>query len=249
MDISVQLYSVRQHLADDPSATLARLAEMGFTQVEPFGLMDHADMLREQLPAHGLTAPSSHASLVEHENPASVFATAASLGVRTVIDPYVDREKWDSEGDIKATADRLNELAGIAGENGVRVGYHNHDFETRPIFDGRCGLDILADHLDPRVVLELDTFWSAVGGTDPAELLGRLGQRVQLLHLKDGPFAGSTAEQQPLGKGDMDVPSVLAAADWIETGVIEFDDYTGDILEAIAQSYAQLGEYQQGARA
>ena len=62
MDISVQLYSVRQHLADDPSATLARLAEMGFTQVEPFGLMDHADMLRDQLPINGLTAPSSHAS-------------------------------------------------------------------------------------------------------------------------------------------------------------------------------------------
>ena len=34
-----------------------------------------------------------------------------------------------------------------------------------------------ADHLDPRVVLELDTFWCAVGGTDPAELLGRLGSR------------------------------------------------------------------------
>ncbi|MBE9404891.1 sugar phosphate isomerase/epimerase [Brachybacterium sp. Marseille-Q2903] len=246
MDISVQLYSIRQHLTDDPTAALARLAEIGFTQVEPFALMDHVEMLREQLPMHGLTAPSTHASLVTSEDPARVFEAAASLGVRTVIDPYVDREKWNQVPDIKATADRLNELAGIAAEHGVNVGYHNHDFEARPIFEGRCGLEVLADHLDPRVVLELDTFWCAVGGTDPAELLGRLGQRVQLLHLKDGPFEGSTADQQPLGQGDMDVPSVLAAADWIQTGVIEFDDYSGDVLEAIARSYAQLGEFQRG---
>lgn len=244
MDTSVQLYSVREQLAADPAAALARLAQIGFTQVEPFGLMDNATMLREQLSAHGLTAPSTHASLVEHEDPASVFATAAGLGVRTVIDPYVDRALWDEESDIHRTADRLNELAGIAAQHDVRVGYHNHDFEARPVFEGRCGLEVLADHLDPRVVLELDTFWCAVGGTDPAQLLGTLGQRVQLLHLKDGPFQGTTAEQQPLGQGDMDVPAVLAAADWIETGVIEFDDYTGDIFEAIAESYAQLGRIQ-----
>ena len=36
---SVQLYSVRDQFAADPKATLDRLAGIGFTQVEPYGLV------------------------------------------------------------------------------------------------------------------------------------------------------------------------------------------------------------------
>ena len=243
MQISVQLYSVREAFAADPASTLRRLAEIGFTTVEPYGLMDHAETLRTLLPQHGLTAPSAHVSLLGAEDPAAIFATAAALGVQSVIDPHWDREHWAREDDIKATAERLGELAGIAAANGVRVGYHNHDFEARPVFDGRCGLDILADHLDPRVVLELDTFWSAVGGTDPAALLSHLGQRIQLVHLKDGPLQGDVRDQLSLGEGEMDVPSILAAAPWLELGVIEFDGHDGDIFEAVDRSYTVLNQY------
>ena len=249
MQISVQLYSVREAFAADPASTLQRLAEIGFTAVEPYALMDHAETLRELLPQYGLTAPSAHVSLLGAEDPAEVFATAAALGVRTVIDPHRDRAHWTREDDIRATAERLGELAGIASDNGVRVGYHNHDFEARPVFEGRCGLEILVDHLDPRVVLELDTFWSAVGGTDPAALLDRLGQRIQLAHLKDGPLQGEVRDQLSLGDGEMDVPSILAAAPWLELGVIEFDGYDGDIFEAVTRSYRVLTQHLREAQA
>ncbi|WP_193104495.1 sugar phosphate isomerase/epimerase [Brachybacterium sp. FME24] len=245
MQISVQLYSVREAFSADPDATLRRLSEIGFTTVEPFGLMENAETLRELLPRYGLAATSTHASLLTAEDPSRIFATAAGLGVRTVIDPHWDRAHWTREDDIKATAERLNALAPIATENGVRVGYHNHDFEARPLFEGRCGLEVLADHLDPRVVLELDTFWSAVGGTDPSALLGALGQRVQLAHLKDGPLQGDVKDQLPLGQGEMDVPAILAAAPWLETGVLEFDGYSGDIFEAVSRSLTQLNQYLQ----
>lgn len=240
MQISVQLYSVRESFAADPAETLRRLAELGLHHVEPFGLIEHSETLRPLLAEFGLSAPSSHVSLLDAEDPVRVFAVAAGLGVRTVIQPYWDRELWTSEDDIKATAEQLNALAPLASAAGIRVGYHNHDAEARPIFDGRCGLDVLVDHLDPRVALELDTFWAAVGGTDPAQLLERLGQRVQLVHLKDGPLQGTTAQQQPLGQGDMDVASILAAAPWLETGVLEFDDYQGDIFDAIGRSLDHL---------
>ncbi|MFC7374450.1 sugar phosphate isomerase/epimerase family protein [Brachybacterium sp. GCM10030267] len=249
MQISVQLYSVREAFAADPAATLQRLSGIGFTHVEPFGLMEHAETLGPLLAEHGLDAPSAHVSLLGAEDPARVLATAAGLGVRTVIDPHWGREHWTREDDIKATAERLNALAPVAAENGVRVGYHNHDHEARPVFEGRCGLEVLADHLDPRVVLELDTFWAAVGGTDPAELLGRLGQRVQLAHLKDGHLQGDVKDQLPLGEGEMDVPAILAAAPWLETGVIEFDDHSGDIFEAVSRSFAQLTSHLQGTQA
>lgn len=240
MQISVQLYSVRDAFAEDPSATLARLASLGFTAVEPYGLLEHAETLRPLLAEHSLTAPSCHASLLGAEEPEQVLRTAASLGIRTVIDPYWDRERWESVEDITATADRLGELATLAAEHGVRVGYHNHDAEARPLVDGRCGLDVLADHLDPRVVLELDTFWCAVGGTDPAALLARLGERVQLAHLKDGPLTGDVRSQQSLGEGEMDVPAILAAAPWLELGVIEFDGHDGDLFAAIERSRTAL---------
>src|SRR5699024_5819014 len=112
--------------------------------------------LRPLLAEFGLDAPSSHVSLLDAEDPGRVFAVAAGLVVGTVIQPYWDRRAWDREEDIRATAERLNALAPLASEAGLRVGYHNHEFEARPIFDGRCGLEVLVGRLDPRVVLELD---------------------------------------------------------------------------------------------
>src|SRR5699024_4812619 len=143
VQISVQLYSVRESFAADPAATLRRLAELGLRAVEPFGLTEHAETLRHLQAGRGLDAPSSHVSLVDAEDPVRVFGVAAGLGGGTVIQPYWDRQAWAREEDIRATAERLNALAPLASEAGLRVGYHNHEFEARPIFDGRCGLEVL----------------------------------------------------------------------------------------------------------
>ena len=62
--LSVQLYTLRSALADDFDATLARLAGIGFTQVEPFGLTNFAEQLRSGLAAHGLSAPTTHQALL-----------------------------------------------------------------------------------------------------------------------------------------------------------------------------------------
>ncbi|EWS82764.1 sugar phosphate isomerase/epimerase family protein [Brachybacterium phenoliresistens] len=244
MLISVQLYSVREALAADPIATLSSLRDMGFESVEPFGILDWADTLRTALPELGLSAPSTHAGVLAEADPARLFGVAANLGVRTVIEPHRDRSHWTSVDDIRRTADLLNGLAGTAAEEGVRLGYHNHEFELETDFEGRTGLEVLSEDLDPRVVLEVDTFWAAVGGQDPAQLLRRLGQQVQLAHLKDGPLNRETSQQKPIGQGEMDVPAILEAAPWLEIGVIEFDDYAGDVLEGIRQSREALGRLQ-----
>ncbi|MFC0674774.1 sugar phosphate isomerase/epimerase family protein [Brachybacterium hainanense] len=244
MRTSVQLYSVREALAADPRATLTALREQGFEHVEPFGLLDWAERLRPLLPELGLTAPSTHASVIDAEDPARLFGVAAELGVGTVIDPYRDREQWTSVEGVERTADLLNSLADAAQSAGVRIGYHNHEFEVQTDLEGRTGLEVLAAALDPRIVLEVDTFWVAVGGQDPARLLRALGQRVQLAHLKDGPLNRETALQTPIGQGEMDVPAILEAAPWLEYGVIEFDDYTGDVLDGIRQSREALGRLQ-----
>ena len=134
----------------------------------------------------------------------------------------------------------LNAAAKKGADHGIRVGYHNHAWELESSIDGRTGLEYLAGLLDPDLVLEVDTYWAAVGGQDPVDLLGRLGDRVKFIHIKDGPINRDNKAQQPAGQGRMAVWDVIGAARSLEVGVVEFDDYSGDIFKGIAQSLAYL---------
>ncbi|PPF10800.1 sugar phosphate isomerase/epimerase [Rathayibacter sp. AY1F6] len=238
-DLSVQLYSVREPLAADLPATLDRLAAIGFTTVELFGFVDLADAYRAALPASGLRAPSAHARLLGPQGDATVdeiLDTAASLGVETVIDPFVDPTRWTTADDVARIADDLNALVDSAAARGLVLGYHNHAFEFENRVDGRSAFEHLAGLLDPRMVLELDTYWAAVGGDDPVEVLGRLGDQVRFLHVKDGPISADTQEQLPAGEGAMDVPAILVAAPQA-LPVLEFDAYAGDIFEGLESAH------------
>lgn len=238
-EISVQLYSVREAIAEDLPGAIARVAELGFTNVEPWGFVDKVDQFREALTGNNLSAPSAHAGLVAAEEVQPIFAAAATLGVRTLIDPMVPAERWATREDVQATADRLAELAGQAADHGLTIGYHNHWWELAQKVDGRPALEVFAEVLDERVVLEVDTYWAAVGGVPAPELLARLGERVKFLHVKDGPITEDPKAQLPAGTGAMDVPAVLAAAPEA-LRVVEFDAYAGDIFEGLAASLAYL---------
>ncbi|MFJ6675503.1 sugar phosphate isomerase/epimerase family protein [Actinosynnema sp. NPDC091369] len=237
---SVQLYSVRDAFAADPADTLRRLAGIGFTAVEPYGVVENADVLRTALAEHGLAAPTAHAQLIGADQDA-VFAVAAECGIEVVIDPYVGEERWRDPADIAATAAALNAAAEVAARHGVRVGYHNHWWELASRIDGRSAFEVLADRLDPGVVLEVDTYWATVGGEDAPALLRRLGGRVHAIHVKDGGLARDGSGQVPAGEGRVPVAEVLAAApDALR--VVEFDAYDGDVFTGLARSYAFLAE-------
>lgn len=229
--LSVQLYSVRDAFAADPAGTLGRLAGIGFTTVELFGFVDRAAEFAEWLPAAGLTASSAHASLVG-QDVVPVFEAAKKVGITKIIDPYIPAERWQSSDDVVAIATELNRVAAIAADIGISVGYHNHAWELSTKVDGTTALEALADNLDLAVFLEVDTYWAFVGGVDPVALLGRLGDRVQFIHVKDGEPTGDTLQQQPAGSGQVPVLDVLAAAPQA-IRVVEFDDYAGDIFEGL----------------
>lgn len=241
MQHSVQLYSVRDQLARDPEGTLRRLREIGFEAVEPFDLAGRGVDLAETLRDLGLAAPSAHAFLLETAEADQAFAAAQHLGTTTLIQPITPPEQWRDEAGIRAIADQLNAAAETARGHGLAIGYHNHGHEAEPIFDGRTGLHVLADHLSDDVVLEVDVFWAAVGGADVPALLTDLGDRVQLLHLKDGVTAPD-GDQLPLGRGNVPLPAILEAATAARLGVVEFDEYAGDLFDGIAASYSWLQE-------
>jgi sugar phosphate isomerase/epimerase len=236
--LSVQLYSIRDALAADLPGALARLASLGVTQVEPFDIVSDPDGLRDALAATGLSAPSVHARVGAGVELDRVFEAAAALGTQTVVHPYSAPEQWSSESGVDAVADELVRAAEAAEAYGLRVGYHNHHWELANRLDGRAALERLAERLPPAVVLELDTYWAAVGGEDVVALLGRLGERVRLVHLKDGPIDKDNAAQLPLGAGAMPVAEIVAAATAAELAVLEFDDYRGDLFEGLAASLA-----------
>lgn len=239
---SVQLYSVRDHMSDR-HRTLKRLADIGFTAVEPFDPTTDPAGFRALADDLGLTVSGAHAMAILNEpDPAPVFEAIAAIGTDLAILPAgIPHESFTTHDGLKHAADQLNAFAAKAAEAGMRFGYHNHWWEFEPVLDGRHALEVLADLVDPRVVFEIDTYWATVGGADTAAVLERLGDRVVALHVKDGP----TVKGEPnvaVGSGAMPVPAVLAAAPQDAWRVIEFDDCATDIFDALAASLAHVNE-------
>ena len=199
-------------------------------------MIDFAEQLTAALAENGLSAPTSHQTLVDVELN-HVLDVAAALGVGTVIHPFTPPADWTTRSDVQRVAEVLNSAAEKAAGYGIRIGYHNHDWELRLELDGQTSLELLVGLVDPAVVLEVDTYWAAVGGQDVPALLGRLGDRVVALHLKDGPLTGVTADQLPLGSGELPAEEILAATTALEVPVLEFDQYAGDIFDGIATGY------------
>ncbi len=237
--ISVQLYTVRDALAADFDGTLGKIADIGYTQVEPFAFTKSVDELEAGLAKYGLSAPTTHVGLLSGDQE-EIFAAAKRLGISTVIEPAIREPHWQNEEDIADTARQLNEAAERAAEHGLRVGYHNHWWEIEREFDGgRRGLQVLAEHLSPEVVLEVDTYWAVVGGADVPALLNALGDRVVALHIKDGDGTRDTKKQVPLGSGSIPIWDFVAARpDALQ--VVELDDSEVDMVDAVAQSFAYI---------
>jgi sugar phosphate isomerase/epimerase len=236
--LSVQLYTVRNAMAEDFDGTLEQVAGFGFTQVEPFQFIKFMDQLRGGLAKHGLSAPTAHVGLLAGDQD-EILAAAQELGIQTVIDPHVPEARWQTEEDIKQIASELNAAAEKAADLGLRVGYHNHSHELRSMINGRHALEVAADHLAPEVVLEVDTYWAFVGGADVVPLLGRLGDRVVALHIKDGDGSLDTKKQVPVGAGSLPVWDYIAAAPDALV-VVELDDSEGDLVDAVRDSRAYL---------
>lgn len=237
---SVQLFSVRDAISDDLPRALDRVAQIGFTKVEPYAFVERAQEYARAFASSGLTAPSGHVSVIDAGDPSRAFDAALQVGIGTVIDPDVPSERWQTRDDAYRLADRVNDLQVRAAALGLAFGYHNHDWEFSNRVDGRPVFDYFVERLSPDVVLEIDTFWSTVGGADTPGMLRALAERVQLLHIKDGRIT-AVDDQLPAGHGDIDVRAVLAAAPHA-LRVVEFDHYAGDVFDGIAESFAWLAE-------
>ena len=171
-------------------------------------------------------------SLLEESALSTTYKPALLLALIDRVQEFADQDS------VRGVAAELNGTAARLAIEGLRLGYHNHDHELAPLPDGTTALEALAAALDPAVLLEVDTYWAAVAGQDVPALLGRLGERVRYLHVKDGPVTRDDP-MTAVGAGRMPVAEILAAAPaaW---HVVELDRCATDMMTAVGDSLAWL---------
>jgi sugar phosphate isomerase/epimerase len=239
--ISVQLYTLREQVAVDFPAVLARLGGKGYPGVELAGLSGlTVAQLSHALTVAGLELSSAHVGLNVEGGFEAALDLHQSLGCDTVVIPSLAHDAFSNVDDIRGSADRVNEAAESARSRGMTLGYHNHWWELTAMPDGRAALLHLFDYLAPDVIAEVDIYWAQVGGVDPRELVAELGTRVGLLHVKDGPADVPASPMVAVGDGVVDVPGVLAAAHSARWHIVELDRCATDMFDAVERSYDYL---------
>jgi sugar phosphate isomerase/epimerase len=244
----IQLYTLRDVIADDPKGVLKRLAGFGYTQIESYegpsgmfwGMSNTA--FKSYLDDIGLELVASHVDM--NEDLERKAEEAAAIGVKHLICPWIGPQA--TLDDYKAFAVRFNEAGETCRKAGLRFAYHNHAYTFEPV-DGIHPQDILVDETDPELVdFELDLYWVAYAGQDPAAWIRKHGSRYTHSHVKDlGATADGGRESVTLGTGKLDFASILAvgAEHGMTTFIVEQEHYTGTTpMDCARENAVFMGE-------
>jgi sugar phosphate isomerase/epimerase len=188
--VGVQLYTVRDDMKKDFAGTIAKVAGVGYKEVEFAGYFDHkpADV-RALLDKNGLAAPSCHVGydIVEKHWPETIDA-AHTIGHTFIVCPWVDEKLRKSPDGWKQVAETFNKAGEASSKAGIQFGYHNHTFEFVPDTNlgGKLPYDFLLENTDPKLVkMEMDLCWISVTGQDPVAYFAKYPGRFPLVHVKD----------------------------------------------------------------
>ena len=223
----IQLYAVKDSLAADPGATLRRVREIGFREVETAGFAGlSAGEFRKLLDEHGLSAPSAH---LDFSDPGAAFGQAHTLGARYAASGSLRslipgaHSGGMSLDEAHRTAALANRLGAEARRAGLQYVYHNHHVEFAAE-NGTIAYDVLLAETDPALVkFEIDCGWMVLGGGNPAEYCKRYPERFPMIHVKDflaaaprtgnAVFATYDYPGAELGHGIIDYRPIFAAAE------------------------------------
>jgi sugar phosphate isomerase/epimerase len=236
----VQLYTLREALADDLDGTLAAVARIGYEEVELFQLHGLSPReLRARLDAVGLQAASSHYGMdALRDDLKQTVDGALELGQSLMVVASIPADERTAEG-LARVADDLTRAGERARRSGLRVGYHNHDWELAPLSDGTLPIDLLLDRTDPDLVdWQMDIFWTVHGGGDPLAMLDRRAGRVTSVHVKDRTADGRMVD---VGDGLIDFATIMARAEGqgLMHAFVEHDR-PEDPIRTVRRSYRHL---------
>ncbi len=236
----IQLYTVRDSMAKGVDKTLQAIAGIGYKEVEFAGYFTHsAGEIRDMLDRYGLVSPSSHVNgETVQSDPRPFVDHAAEVGHDYVTIAYMQEENRQSADDWRRWAEVCNRLGEACRANGMRAGYHNHDFELQPI-DGIVPFEVLLEETDPDLLdFEVDFYWVRRAGRDIREVLAMAPERMTMSHIKDMNVAGDMVD---VGDGEIDFAGILAdpAAASIKHCFMEHD-VPEDPFRTAAASYRVL---------
>ncbi|TCL71035.1 sugar phosphate isomerase/epimerase [Rhizobium sp. BK251] len=202
--IAFQLYSSRNFPPVEPQ--LEKLAALGHDGVEPFLPNYEADPsgFRAQLDNVGLKCFGFHLPYDELvADPARFADIAHTLGSDLLIPPWLAPEQRPQDADgWRRIGASLRKVADSLAGQGLRLAWHNHDFEYVALPDGAYPIDHLLEAAGPGVGFEADFAWVTRAGVDPVEALQRHADRILAIQVKDTKAAGVTEEAGWAAMGD-----------------------------------------------
>lgn len=237
--IGVQLWTVRSLMGGDVEGTLAAIADIGYQNVEPFSFhgltaQQFADLLDE----YGLNAPSMHTNVNALQNDVDqLIEDLQTIGAEYATLAFVGNE-WRTPEGVEELAQILNEAGAQLAEAGIQLTYHNHDFEFETMVnDDQTMFEYLVENTDPdNVEFQLDIYWAAEAGLDPAEIVEQYGDRISLLHVKDMDTEGAF---ENVGEGTIDFCEIFQQQRFAYY-FVENDAPGDDPIAAIRTSYQNL---------
>ena len=216
LPVALQVYSVREAAEKDFAGTMAKVKAMGYDGVELAGLYDMSPAeMRSALDKAGLRAVSAHVTVG-----AMMSATEKTIddyiaiGCDYVAISYLPEDMRHDSPNFDNILKEFARIGQACVDKGIKLLYHNHEFEFEKTADGSYMLDYMFAKV-PASLLEAepDTAWIKFSGLDPAEYIRKYTGRCPIVHLKD--FTGDTRENMefhPVGSGKQDVPAILQAS-------------------------------------
>jgi sugar phosphate isomerase/epimerase len=251
-EIGLQLYTLRKELPKDVKTTLEKVSKAGYTTVETYGFSTAAQFwgispkeFKKILDDNELKAVSGHYNLGSFLYDGNTTELIASIEAAKVLKsefltvPWVDEPFRRKIEDYKKIAARLNEAAKMCKKAGLKLAYHNHDFEFQK-HDGVTGFEILLKETDKDLVFfELDLYWVIHSGNDPLELFNENPGRFKMWHVKDKAKNNNELNTE-VGSGMIDFKPLFAAAK--QSGMIHFfveqeNNFASNSFESIQSSF------------
>jgi sugar phosphate isomerase/epimerase len=255
--VGVQLYTVRNAIKADFEGTLARVAQIGYKEVEFAGYFDRSPKdIGALLQKNGLTSPSCHVGYdVVERKFAEQIEASHTIGHKFIVCPWIEEKQRIEPDGYKRAAELFQKAGEQSHKAGIQFAYHNHTFEFQPsqALGGKLPYDVLLA-TDPKYVkMELDLCWISVAGKDPVEYFNKYPGRFPLGHVKDMKRLPEGAEG-PTSSPDREMPNMTEVGggiiDWKrifshseKAGIQHYfveHDYPADAFASITKSYAYL---------
>ncbi|MCU0362438.1 MAG: sugar phosphate isomerase/epimerase [Bacteroidales bacterium] len=248
--VGLQLYSVRDQMTADPLGSLTEIAKMGYVHVEHANYVDRKfygytpQEFRKVLDDLGLNMVSGHTVFAPQHWDAGTndftdswkytVEDAAVLGQKYVVSPWMDESMRDSYDNLQKWMGILNKCGELCQKQGMKFGYHNHDFEFSQKLNDEMVFDLMMKWMDPKlVVMQIDIGNLYNGGAVALDVVKKYPGRFENVHVKDEIAAEGGNEKYEstiVGKGIVnakEVVDLLLTDGGAEVLIIEQESYQG----------------------